>query len=209
VVISKWTRNSIQKEFSVSRETMRKLEVYVMELVKWQSKTNLIGNSTLDKIWERHIVDSLQLIKYFPSNFKSLIDFGTGAGLPGFVLAIYFEQKSKDIYLIDSNQKKCAFLNAVAAKCDVKANIVSQRIEDINPGELPSIDIVTARAFSSVSTILKLAQPLVAKGSKFFIHKGNNIKSEFDEFPISSHLNMVYHKSILDEKSVILDISYE
>ena len=206
---SKWTRNSIQKEFIVSRETMEKLDIYVLELIKWQSKTNLIGSSTLDNIWDRHIVDSLQLIKYFPNNFKTLIDFGTGAGLPGFVLATYFAEKSKDIYLVDSNQKKCAFLNAVAAKCDVNAIIISQRIEDINPSDIPNIDIVTARAFSSLSTILRLAKPLVSQGSKFFIHKGNNIKSEFDEFPISSHLNMVYHESVLDKKSVILDISYE
>ena len=60
---SKWTRNSIQKEFIVSRETMEKLDIYVLELIKWQSKTNLIGSSTLDNIWDRHIVDSLQLIK--------------------------------------------------------------------------------------------------------------------------------------------------
>ena len=127
-----WTASSIQKKYNVSRETMEKIECYVNHLLEWQTRLNLIGNSTIASIWSRHILDSLQLVTHIPRDFKALIDIGTGAGLPGFVLAIYFADQSKEVYLVDSNKKKCSFLDFVSVKCDVPVVVLPERIESLS-----------------------------------------------------------------------------
>ena len=92
--------NLIERNYDVSRETIRKLDTYVESLIEWQSKFNLIGKSTINSLWHRHILDSIQLVSALPRDFQSLMDIGTGAGLPGFILAIYYNQSGKAIYLV-------------------------------------------------------------------------------------------------------------
>ena len=81
--------NLIERDYNVSRETISKLEIYVECLIEWQSKFNLIGESTINSLWHRHILDSIQLVSTIPEDFQSLMDIGTGAGLPGFIPVSY------------------------------------------------------------------------------------------------------------------------
>jgi 16S rRNA (guanine527-N7)-methyltransferase len=74
--------------WNVSRESLRRLEIYVALLKTWQDRINLIGNSTVDDIWRRHIADALQLLPYLPGGASPLADFGSGAGIPGLIIAI-------------------------------------------------------------------------------------------------------------------------
>ena len=91
----------------VSRETYEKLCVFHQSLIKWQNSINLISKNTVKSIWERHILDSAQLYKFVIDIGGNIIDFGSGAGFPGLVLAI---MGKKNIHLVESDYKKCVFL---------------------------------------------------------------------------------------------------
>jgi len=194
----------IKINYNVSRETIDKIDHYVECLLDWQKKFNLIGKSTIENVWERHVLDSIQLLKLLPKNYTTLMDVGTGAGLPGFILAIC-EGEEKDIYLVDSNKKKCSFLEYVAHECDVRVSILPERIENINIGAT-KIDIITARAFSSIDNIFRLTKPYIHGKSKYLLQKGINAKTELTNSKISSQLNVKYISSATNKDAFILDI---
>ena len=105
---------------AVSRETRRRLEEYGRLLVQWQSKINLVAPSTLDNIWERHLLDSLQLADCL-DGANDVMDIGSGAGFPGLVLAMVLaEGGSGRVRLVESNGKKCAFMNAVVRETGLR-----------------------------------------------------------------------------------------
>ena len=194
----------IKINYNVSRETIDKIDHYVECLLDWQKKFNLIGKSTIENVWERHVLDSIQLLKLLPKNYTTLMDVGTGAGLPGFILAIC-EGEEKDIYLVDSNKKKCSFLEYVAHECDVRVSILPERIENINIGTA-KIDIITARAFSSIDNIFRLTKPYIHGKSKYLLQKGINAKTELTNSKISAQLNVKYISSVTNRDAFILDI---
>ena len=101
--------------YNVSRETKEKIEAYKTLVLEWNCKFNLISKSSVEHIWERHILDSVQLYKYIRPTDKILLDLGSGAGFPGMVLAIMAEQLNPElsINLVESIGKKTLFLNAV------------------------------------------------------------------------------------------------
>ncbi len=194
----------IINSFNVSRETIDKIELYVECLLDWQNKFNLIGKSTIENVWERHILDSIQLLKLLPKNYTNLMDIGTGAGLPGFIIAIC-EGEQKDIYLVDSSKKKCSFLEHVANECDVRVKIHADRVENMDTG-ITKIDVITARAFSSIDNIIRLTKPHIHSKTKYLLQKGINAKTELTNSKISSQLNVKYVSSITNKDAYILDI---
>ena len=198
--------NLIERDYNVSRETISKLEIYAECLIEWQSKFNLIGKSTINSLWHRHILDSIQLVSTIPEDFQSLMDIGTGAGLPGFILAIYYNQLGKEIYLVDSNKKKCAFLEHVASKCNVDVRICAERLQDLTVKDSFKVDIITARAFASIDSIISLSKPYAHKKTKYLLQKGVNAKSELTNAKISSKLRVEFIDSITQENSYILNI---
>ncbi len=95
----------------VSRETYEKFEIYHETLFKWQNSINLISNSTLDNIWVRHFLDSGQLYRFTKNISGNILDFGSGAGFPGLILAM---MGNNNINIVESDQKKCTFIREVA-----------------------------------------------------------------------------------------------
>ena len=198
--------NLIERDYNVSRETISKLEIYADCLIEWQSKFNLIGKSTINSLWHRHILDSIQLVSTIPEDFQSLMDIGTGAGLPGFILAIYYNQLGKDIYLVDSNKKKCTFLDYVATRCNVDVKIYAERLQDLAVQDSFKVDVITARAFASIDNIMSLSRPYSHKKTKYLLQKGVNAKSELTNAKISSKLRVELINSVTQENSYILNI---
>ena len=198
--------NLIERDYNVSRETINKLEIYADCLIEWQSKFNLIGKSTINSLWHRHILDSIQLVSAIPEDFQSLMDIGTGAGLPGFILAIYYNQLGKDIYLVDSNKKKCTFLDYVATRCNVDVKIYAERLQDLAVPDSFKVDVITARAFASIDNIMSLSRPYAHKKTKYLLQKGVNAKSELTNSKISSKLRVEFINSVTQENSYILNI---
>lgn len=139
----------------VSRETDALLKRYQSLLAKWQDKINLVSPTTLSQSWVRHFEDSLQLVPHIPEA-ESLYDLGSGAGFPGLVLAIARPDVSTT--LIESDSKKCAFLQAVSRETGVKVRVLNTRIEEAARMEAAPA-IITARALASLSELLSYIAP--------------------------------------------------
>ena len=170
----------IEKKYNVSRETYKKLENYQTLVLEWNSKFNLISKSTEMNIWERHIVDSLQLIKYISKEDKILLDLGSGAGFPAVVLAIARQEFYPDlqINLVESIGKKATFLRTVNEQLKLNMNIYQERIEKLN---IEKVDIITSRALASLPKLLEYAKPFCKKETKLILPKGEKWSVENDE----------------------------
>ena len=137
-------------------ETEQRLRHYEGLLHKWQDKINLISPNTLKESWERHFLDSLQILPLIPSSAKTLYDIGSGAGFPGMVIAI--ARPDLEITLIESDSKKCAFLQTISRETNTKITIVNDRVERA-VGMLSPPDVITARALASLKELFELCSP--------------------------------------------------
>ncbi len=144
------------QKYDVSRETFEKLQTYQNLLTEWQTKFNLVSNGSLNDAWNRHFIDSVQLFKYLPKDCKTLLDFGSGAGFPGLVLAVVAAEKTPylKVTLIESIAKKTLYLKEVAAQLGLDVNIINDRIENIQPQKA---DVITSRAMTSLNGLLGYA----------------------------------------------------
>jgi len=159
---------------SVSRETRAKLDIYEAELRRWQRVKNLVGASTLDAVWDRHFVDSLQLTDLAAGTVW--VDLGSGAGFPGLVIAV--ARPEMHVHLVESDSRKCAFLRHVARATGARAQIWEGRIDAVLPRLEPVPAVVTARALASLDDLLALAAPLLMKGAIGLFPKGRDYLSE-------------------------------
>lgn len=168
--------------YSVNGATMDRLARYVALLEDWQHAKNLVSKSTLDDVWERHIIDSAQLLRFFPDNVdegRSVMDLGSGAGFPGLVLSIILaEQDISPVQLVEANGKKCAFLKTVSRETGVKTIVHNKRIENLSPRQTGSISLITARAFAPLETLLTLSKPWLENGAKAVLLKGQSVDKE-------------------------------
>ncbi|MGY9051177.1 MAG: 16S rRNA (guanine(527)-N(7))-methyltransferase RsmG [Alphaproteobacteria bacterium] len=201
-----WNRNAVETRFNVSRETLDKFDIYVNLLQKWQSKVNLIGPSTIEDIWGRHIADSLQLLKFMPADMKSYIDLGSGAGIPGFVLAIYYNDPAINFHLIESNHKKCAFLQTASAHCSIETIIHEDRIENLCIDNSLKADVITARALAPLSKLIEFCSPFMWKKTVLLLQKGKDVKRELTNSSIYLNMDVDIEPSEVDADSSILII---
>jgi 16S rRNA (guanine527-N7)-methyltransferase len=166
----------------VSRETKDRLDRFVGILLAWQRTTNLIAPASIPKLWTRHIADSLQLLDLAP-DARIWVDFGSGAGFPGFVIACALaDMPGCAVHLIESNGKKAAFLREAQRACGVPGIIHPHRMEDCARGFREKADAVTARAVAPLNTLLTLSFPLLGKtGAVGLFPKGQNAELEVNE----------------------------
>ena len=184
---------------------MKPLEQYLVLLLKWQGKINLISPNTVKDAWKRHFEDSLQIIPLIPQGSKILYDLGTGAGFPGLVLAI--ERPNLAVTLIESDSKKCAFLQTVSRETGVDVAIRNARIEKA-ASELPAPNIVTARALASLDQLLDYIGPwsLANPDLIAIFPKGENWDKEVDKVGIwEFHVKQV--PSATEKSAAILVLS--
>ena len=191
----------------VSRETYDKFKIYYETLIKWQKSINLISNSTLDSIWNRHILDSAQLYKYTQNMKGNILDFGSGAGFPGLVLAM---MGNENVNAVESDEKKCIFLKEVARLSDTKINIHNSRIEKlkfINP------ELITARALAPLIKLIEYIENYMKQGDnlrkdlpKLLFFKGKNYKQELLELKKIRNFDVTVFSPKSDEYGKILNI---
>ena len=165
---------------NVSRETFEKLELLERELRRWQAIKNLVGPATLDRIWDRHIVDSLQLLDLAP-DAGTWLDLGAGAGFPGLVLAIAGAERGLQVHLVESNSRKCAFLRHIARLTGASAKVHEARLETVVPGFVGKADVVSARALASLPMLLDWTEPLLKAGTMGLFPKGRDAEIELTE----------------------------
>lgn len=165
----------------VSRETEKRLDMFVEALLLWQQRTNLVASSTLPQIWTRHIADSLQLVDLAPEA-RVWVDFGAGAGFPGIPIACALVDKSDAlVHLIESNGKKAAFLREAVRVTGVAAQVHQQRAEKFGESFQETVHVVTARAMAPLKTLCDQAFPLIARGAIGIFPKGQDVDAELTE----------------------------
>ncbi len=197
--------NLLQAEFHVSRESIELLQIYVDLLVEWQKKTNLVSNSSLSEIWKRHICDSIQCKSIFPNKLNWL-DIGTGAGFPGLVLSILSRNEPGfAMNLVESSNKKCAFLRKVIRETGSPAKVNACRIESVTK-QYQNTDVVTARALSSLDQLLLLTQSWLNSGAVGLFLKGRDYSQELEKCRGSWEFDLLVHNSRIEENSVLLEI---
>ena len=163
--------------YAVSRETLDRLQILARELVRWQAGVNLVAPKSIPHLWTRHIADSLQLSDL--AEGPIWFDMGSGAGLPGLVVAA--AEPSRRVTLVESDGRKCAFLRHAAQAMDLSVEVVEDRIEAVIP-TLPSEKrIVTARALAPLSRLLAFGEPLWKTGGVGLFPKGRGYLRELTD----------------------------
>jgi 16S rRNA (guanine527-N7)-methyltransferase len=156
----------------VSRETLARLEACAELLTRWSARINLVGRDTIADLWRRHILDSAQLRAFVPDRARSMIDLGSGAGLPGLVLAIL---GVPGVELVEADSRKCAFLREAARITEAAVTLRPCRIEAVSPHP---VDVVTARACAPLDRLLGFAEPFLAPNSECLFLKGERVEEE-------------------------------
>jgi 16S rRNA (guanine527-N7)-methyltransferase len=185
---------------SVSRETEPQLRQYVELLLHWNQRQNLIGRSTETEVWERHILDSAAFAAFLPDRGARIADLGTGAGFPGMVLAML---GYRDVHLVESDSRKCAFLQQVRLATGTQATIHAARIETLAG---LNADVVTARACAPLPLLLEYAAVLARPGAKLLLGKGRRWQSEVAAATKEWTFTLAVHKISDTHGTVILDI---
>lgn len=168
-------RDSVLTSLNVSRETQARLIRYVELLQKWQERINLVSESTLPDVWQRHILDSAQLVALAPAQPGLWVDLGSGAGFPGLVIAI---MSLHHIHLIESDSRKCAFLQEVARETATTIHIHNCRID-----AAPALkaDVISARALAPLARLLGHAEKFWTENTLGLFLKGQDVELELTE----------------------------
>jgi 16S rRNA (guanine527-N7)-methyltransferase len=165
----------------VSRETQRRLELFVDLLLKWQRTTNLISPSTIPNVWTRHVADSLQLLDLVP-DAKVWVDFGSGGGFPAIPIACALaETPGAQVHLVESNGKKAAFLREAARITGAPAQVHAERVEKYTLTAVNSVDVVSARALAPLKSLCDQAFPLIERGAIGLFPKGLDVAAELTD----------------------------
>ena len=199
-------RQRLSEIHPVSRETMARLAAYHDLLVKWQAKTNLVSPATLPDFWERHVADSLQLLA-LKRNALSWTDLGSGGGFPGLVIAAGLaERQGGVVRLVESNQKKCAFLRQAASRMNVPAEVFSCRIESAAE-QIVAAEVVTARALAPLSKLLKWTGEFLTDDRVALFMKGRDFRREIEDSHGDWKFDLVEHPSRIDPAGCVLEIA--
>jgi 16S rRNA (guanine527-N7)-methyltransferase len=188
----------------VSRETVERLTEFEQQFQRWSARINLAAQSQLGQLWERHILDSAQLVRFAPETTRWL-DLGSGGGFPGAVVAIMLRDRASfHIDLVESNRKKAAFLKTALSSYEA-ATTHPLRIEQAYATVKPP-EIVTARALAPLPDLLGLAAPWLTAGACGLFHKGREYVSEIEEARDAWRFDLIEHRSMVDREGRILEI---
>ena len=192
---------------NVSRETYEKFVIFHKTLIKWQKSINLVSKSSIQNVWERHFLDSAQLYKITKTINGNIIDFGSGAGFPGLILAM---MGNKKVHLVESDHKKCTFLREVAMLSETDVTIHNDRIENL---EFFDFELITARALAPLNKLIDYAEGFVNKSLtkqtniKLLFLKGKSYKVEISELSQNQNFTIKEFGSITDKFGKILYIN--
>ena len=191
----------------VSRETITSLKKYENTLIKANNTLNLIGNSTVKDIWNRHFLDSVQVIDFIEENDKILVDLGSGAGFPGLVLAITSKDRKipLKIKLVEKSPKKVKFLRDVISELSLDVEVINRNVLE-DPKKLIG-DVFVARAFKPLQIILQLIHSKAENWKKIFIFLGKTGKSELLQASKIWDIKYKQRVSITNDDSIVIEIN--
>jgi 16S rRNA (guanine527-N7)-methyltransferase len=185
----------------VSRETLEKLSAYVELLSQWNRRINLVSANTMGDVWRRHILDCAQLAKHLPRQARVVVDLGTGAGLPGLVLAA---MGVPEVHLVESDLRKSAFLREAARIMDLAVTLHSERIEKVVAF---AADTVVARACAPLDQLIDYSEKFISPKTICLFLKGESAGEELAAAKAAWTLDAETIPSISDPSGVILKLS--
>lgn len=198
------TTEALLERLNVSRETLDRLKIFEQVLQKWNPKINLVSRNSLDDLWTRHIIDSVQVFRCVsPPNHW--VDMGSGGGLPGVIAAIMAAEESPNtkVTLIESDQRKSAFLRTAARECGAKLTVISKRIEQADP---QNADVLSARALADLSLLLEFSERHLSPTGTALFPKGANWKKEVDNARQRWRFDFEPITSLTEPDAVVLKI---
>ncbi len=194
-------KNSIIKKYNLSRKQIDLIDNYILKLKKNNQIHNLVGPSTIDIAWDRHVNDSLQLSEFMLKKNASIIDFGTGAGLPGVILYIF---GFTNILLIDSKMKKINFIKEFAYEQKLEIKTICTRVEKIKNQKF---DFIICRAFAPLIKLLDYSRFFTKKNTSLLFLKGRNVKKEIEDAKKSFNFDYNLYPSKSEGDGFVLKIS--
>ena len=188
---------------NVSRETQERLDSYLADLLKWTPSINLVAQCTIEEARHRHIADSVQVIGVVEGAFRRWCDLGSGGGLPGIVAAILAQESEPEaqFFLIESDQRKAAFLKLQVKKLGLQAQVISQRIEESDPCDA---DIVSARAVAPLKILLSYARRHLNESGMAIFLKGRSYQDEIEIARETWHFDLECRPSKTDSEACLL-----
>lgn len=183
-------------------ETTERLAAYRSLLLRWNARINLISGETATEIDQRHIADCAQLGPLLPGE-GPVADIGSGAGLPGMVLAIV--QPDRAFHLVESDKRKAAFL--VEASAQLKLPMVRVHACRAENAKLPALSAITARACAPLASLLPYAVKFLAPGGVALFPKGKTAEKELTEAALDWHFTLEHFPSATSPEATILRLS--
>ena len=168
-------KGTVIKKYNLSKKQIDLINNYILKLTKSNKMHNLVGPSTIDDAWDRHVNDALQLSEFILKKNASIIDFGTGAGLPGVILYIF---GYTNILLIDSKMKKINFIKEFAHEQNLDIKTICTRVEKIKNQKF---DFIICRAFAPLSKLLDYSRFFTKKNTSLLFLKGRSVKKEIQD----------------------------
>jgi len=181
----------------VSRETFEKLDNYVGLLRDESKRQNLISASTLEAVWDRHIVDSAQLVRYEPERGASWIDIGSGAGLPGIVIACLVDGP---VELVEPRRLRAEFLHKVSESLGLRTRVLCAKAERVGG----KFDVITARAVAPLAKFLEISAHLSTRKTVWALPKGRSAEAELVEAQRTWQGSFRVEPSVTDARSFIV-----
>jgi len=177
------TPADFQKATHCSAAALARLETYAGLITKWQKAINLVAPKTLPELWSRHFLDSAQLLEHAPEGTTRWLDLGSGGGFPGLVIAALSQAH---VHLVESDQRKSAFLREAARAMNVPATVHVKRIEAVDAAQLHQAmggppQVISARALAPLTELIGLAQPLGNADTVYLFPKGRSAEDELTE----------------------------
>jgi 16S rRNA (guanine527-N7)-methyltransferase len=193
-------RERVIQDFNVSRETLEALETFTAFLADENERQNLVSRGTLASVWERHVLDSAQLLRFAPAAHASWLDLGTGAGFPGLIVGLLHQGP---VVMIEERKKRVEFLHRAAEILRIadKVEIYCSRVERID--SLP-FDVISARAFAPLEKLFDLTHSFSTAKTRWILPKGRNAASELEAAKSSWQGDFRLEQSITDADAQII-----
>ena len=195
------SKKQIKELYNLNNSQLIKIDKFINEIIIFNNHTNIVGKSTLLNPWRSHVLDSLQITNHIKNKKNSILDMGTGAGLPGIILSI---AGYSNVSLIDSNSKKIKFIQHVNEKLNLSLKIHLKRIENFKKIKF---DTLIARALANLSNLFFYSQYLLKRDAVMIFLKGKTVKQELDQAKIRWDFFYENHKSLSDERGRVLVIT--
>ena len=189
----------LKKDLNFNDRSIEKLKKFVELILNENKNHNLIAKSTESSIWDRHILDSAQLVKFIDFKLNSLADLGSGAGFPGLIIEIFNKNKDFHVKLYEKSPVKRQFLNKVITQLDLNAEVYG----DVRDEVLDS-DIIVCRAFKKLEQVIQVSREIAKKPHKLMILKGQNAQEEINKTLKTKKYSYKLVNSMTNAKSKII-----